>query len=87
MSEAGACDLCGLDVGVKRAYADWKVAVPPATVFCVCNLANKTAFNALDVGAVGVLNALITGHLQSGGVAVLTSHQPLALTNVQVLAL
>ena len=45
------------------------------------------AFNALDVGAVGVLNALITGHLQSGGVAVLTSHQPLALTNVQVLAL
>ena len=45
------------------------------------------AFNALDVGAVDVLNQLIGQHLESGGALVLTSHQPLAIQNVQVLKL
>ena len=45
------------------------------------------AFNALDVGAVDVLNELIGQHLESGGALVLTSHQPLAIPNVQVLKL
>ena len=45
------------------------------------------AFNALDVGAVDVLNQLIGQHLKSGGALVLTSHQPLAIPNVQVLKL
>ena len=45
------------------------------------------AFNALDVGATDVLNQLIGQHLKSGGALVLTSHQPLAIPNVQVLKL
>ena len=45
------------------------------------------AFNALDVGAVDVLNELIAEHLGSGGALVLTSHQPLAIANLQVLKL
>ena len=45
------------------------------------------AFNALDVGAVDVLNQLIGQHIKSGGALVLTSHQPLAIPNVQVLKL
>jgi heme exporter protein A len=45
------------------------------------------AFNTLDVGAANLLNELIADHLQGGGVAVLTSHQPLAMAGVEVLDL
>jgi heme exporter protein A len=45
------------------------------------------AFNALDSGAVQLLGALLNEHLAAGGLAVLTSHQPLPLPGGRVLAL
>ena len=71
-----------LSAGQKRRVLLARLLVRPSKLWVL-----DEAFNALDVSAVGVLNAMITAHLQSGGVAVLTSHQPLALDNVQVLAL
>ena len=41
-------------------------------------------FNALDAHAVHELEGLISEHLEGGGLAVLTSHQPLALSALQV---
>lgn len=71
-----------LSAGQKRRVLLARLLVRPSKLWVL-----DEAFNALDVGAVAVLNDLITVHLQSGGIAVLTSHQPLALDNVQVLAL
>jgi len=44
-------------------------------------------FNALDVQAVHELQNLITEHLSAGGLVVLTSHQEVSISNVQVLEL
>jgi heme exporter protein A len=44
-------------------------------------------FNALDTHAVGELQDLIVEHLQGNGLAVLTSHQPLAISGLRVLDL
>jgi heme exporter protein A len=44
-------------------------------------------FNALDAHAVRELEGLIGEHLAAGGLAVLTSHQPLAIPGLQVLDL
>ncbi len=44
-------------------------------------------FNALDVQAVHELQNLITEHLFAGGLVVLTSHQEVSISNVQVLEL
>ncbi len=44
-------------------------------------------FNALDSSAVLVLQDLIAEHLSEGGLVVLTSHQDLAIPNLQVLDL
>ena len=44
-------------------------------------------FNALDTHAVLELQGLIAEHLESGGLAVLTSHQPLAIPGLRVLDL
>ena len=71
-----------LSAGQKRRVLLSRLLIRPTKLWVL-----DEAFNALDVGAVGVLNQLITAHLRTGGVAVLTSHQPLALANVQVLAL
>ena len=71
-----------LSAGQKRRVLLSRLLIRPAKLWVL-----DEAFTALDVGAVGVLNELIAAHLQSGGVAVLISHQPLALANVQVLAL
>lgn len=45
------------------------------------------AFNALDVEAVKLLGGLIGEHLAGGGLAVLTSHQPLPLPGGRTLTL
>lgn len=45
------------------------------------------AFTALDVAAVKLLGELLGEHLSAGGLAVLTSHQTLPVTNAQVLEL
>ena len=44
-------------------------------------------FNALDTHAVQELQSLIVEHLQSNGLVVLTSHQPLAIPGLRVLDL
>ena len=44
-------------------------------------------FNALDTHAVLELQGLIAEHLESGGLAVLTSHQPLVIPGLRVLDL
>ena len=44
-------------------------------------------FNALDTQAGYELQSLIGSHLASGGLVVLTSHQPLAIPNLKVLDL
>ena len=44
-------------------------------------------FNALDTHAMQVLQDLITEHLKSNGLVVLTSHQPLAIPGLRVLDL
>ena len=44
-------------------------------------------FNALDTHAVLELQGLIAEHLESGGLVVLTSHQPLAIPGLRVLDL
>jgi heme exporter protein A len=44
-------------------------------------------FNALDAHAVQELQALIAEHLESNGLVVLTSHQPLAIPGLRVLDL
>jgi heme exporter protein A len=45
------------------------------------------AFNALDVAAVKLLGELIAEHLSAGGMAVLTSHQPLPVPGGKALVL
>jgi heme exporter protein A len=45
------------------------------------------AFNALDVAAVKLLGELIAEHLSAGGMAVLTSHQPLPVPGGKTLVL
>ena len=44
-------------------------------------------FNALDVNAVAQLEELMTEHLASGGLLVLTSHQAVGIPGVRVLDL
>jgi heme exporter protein A len=44
-------------------------------------------FNALDQGAIHQLHQLINGHLSRGGLAILTSHQDIAVDSAQVLSL
>jgi heme exporter protein A len=44
-------------------------------------------FNALDVSAVAQLEELMTQHLASGGLVVLTSHQAVSIPNVRALDL
>jgi heme exporter protein A len=44
-------------------------------------------FNALDLHAVQALQDLIAEHIEQGGLAVLTSHQEVSLSNVKVLDL
>jgi heme exporter protein A len=44
-------------------------------------------FNALDTQAVHELQSLIEQHLEGNGLVVLTSHQPLAISNLRVLDL
>ena len=44
-------------------------------------------FNALDAQAVHELQSLIAEHLANDGLVVLTSHQPLAISNLRVLDL
>jgi heme exporter protein A len=61
-----------LSAGQKRRVLLARLLTRPAILWVL-----DEAFNALDVAAVKLLGELIAEHLSAGGMAVLTSHQPL----------
>lgn len=63
-----------LSAGQKRRVLLARLLTRPAVLWVL-----DEAFNALDTGAVRLLGELIGEHLAGGGMAVLTSHQPLPL--------
>ncbi|MFZ2627915.1 MAG: cytochrome c biogenesis heme-transporting ATPase CcmA [Rugosibacter sp.] len=63
-----------LSAGQKRRVLLARLLTRPAALWVL-----DEAFNALDSGAVQLLGALVGEHLARGGLAVLTSHQPLPL--------
>ena len=71
-----------LSAGQKRRVLLARLLTRPAKLWVL-----DEAFNALDVGAVKMLGDLIAEHLASGGMAVLTSHQPLPLPGGKTLTL
>jgi len=71
-----------LSAGQKRRVLLARLLTRPATLWVL-----DEAFNALDVGAVKLLGELIAEHLAGGGMAVLTSHQPLPVPGGKALVL
>lgn len=71
-----------LSAGQKRRVLLARLLTRPAVLWVL-----DEAFNALDVAAVTLLGELIAEHLSAGGMAVLTSHQPLPVPGGKVLAL
>lgn len=63
-----------LSAGQKRRVLLARLLTRPAALWVL-----DEAFNALDSGAVQLLGTLVGEHLARGGLAVLTSHQPLPL--------
>jgi len=64
-----------LSQGQKRRVALARLCGAVATPLWILD----EPFNALDISAVATLHALITGHLASGGMVVLTAHQSVQL--------
>jgi heme exporter protein A len=71
-----------LSAGQKRRVLLARLLTRPAKLWVL-----DEAFNALDVGAVQQLGDLIGEHLANGGLAVLTSHQPLPVPGGRTLVL
>jgi len=71
-----------LSQGQKRRVLLARLLTRKATLWVL-----DEAFNALDAPAVELLGQLISEHLGHGGIAILTSHQPLPLAVSQVLSL
>ena len=71
-----------LSAGQKRRVLLSRLLLRPAKLWVL-----DEAFNALDTTAVELLGALIGEHLGAGGLAVLTSHQPLPLPGGETLTL
>ena len=71
-----------LSAGQKRRVLLGRLLTRPAVLWVL-----DEAFNALDVGAVQLLGELIAEHLATGGMAVLTSHQPLPVPGGKTLVL
>jgi len=63
-----------LSAGQKRRVLLARLLLRPAQLWLL-----DEPLNALDASAVALLGMLITDHLSAGGMAVLTSHQPLPL--------
>lgn len=63
-----------LSQGQKRRVALARLALSPAALWVL-----DEPFVAMDVHALGVLTSLLEEHLDRGGLAVLTSHQPVDL--------
>ena len=64
-----------LSAGQKRRVLLARLLTRPAVLWVL-----DEAFNALDVAAVNLLGDLIAEHLAEGGMAVLTSHQDVAIS-------
>ena len=71
-----------LSAGQKRRVLLARLLTRPAALWVL-----DEAFNALDVAAVKLLGDLISAHLGGGGIAVLTSHQPLPVPGGKALVL
>jgi heme exporter protein A len=71
-----------LSAGQKRRTLLARLLTRPARLWVL-----DEAFNALDVAAVNLLGELIAEHLSNGGMAVLTSHQPLPVPGGRALTL
>ena len=71
-----------LSAGQKRRVLLARLLTRPAVLWVL-----DEAFNALDVSAVKLLGELIAEHLSAGGMAVLTSHQPLPVPGGKALML
>ncbi len=71
-----------LSAGQKRRVLLARLLTRPAVLWVL-----DEAFNALDVAAVQLLGDLIAEHLAGGGMAVLTSHQPLPVPGGKTLVL
>jgi heme exporter protein A len=71
-----------LSAGQKRRVLLARLLTRPAKLWVL-----DEAFNALDVAAVTLLGGLIGEHIERGGMAVLTSHQPLPVPGGRTLTL
>ncbi len=71
-----------LSAGQKRRVLLARLLTRPAVLWVL-----DEAFNALDVAAVKLLGDLIAEHLKGGGLAILTSHQPLPVPGGKALVL
>jgi len=71
-----------LSAGQKRRVLLARLLLRPADLWVL-----DEPFNALDSAATALLGALLEDHLAGGGVAVLTSHQPVPLRGGQELLL
>jgi heme exporter protein A len=71
-----------LSAGQKRRVLLARLLTRPAVLWVL-----DEAFNALEVAAVQLLGVLIAEHLSAGGMAVLTSHQPLPVPGGKALVL
>jgi len=71
-----------LSAGQKRRVLLARLLTRPSVLWVL-----DEAFNALDVRAVTLLGELIAEHLAKGGMAVLTSHQPLPVPGGKELVL
>jgi heme exporter protein A len=71
-----------LSAGQKRRVLLSRLLTRPARIWVL-----DEAFNALDAAAVALLGRLVAEHLSGGGMAVMTSHQPLPIPDGRVLSL
>jgi len=71
-----------LSAGQRRRVLLARLLLRPAALWVL-----DEPFSALDKGATDLLAALLAEHLDRGGIAVLTSHQPVPLPRGQELAL
>jgi heme exporter protein A len=71
-----------LSAGQKRRVLLARLLTRPAKIWVM-----DEAFNALDAAAVQLLGELVQAHLDNGGLAVLTSHQPLPVSGGRELVL
>ena len=78
----GGATVRVLSAGQKRRVLLARLLTRPAVLWVL-----DEAFNALDVAAVQLLGDLIAEHLAGGGMAVLTSHQPLPVPGGKILVL